>query len=204
MFITDSRPTDFLSMSEKTSYMIIPNQKNTIDIRISDSILTKITPVKFLGIKLDENLTFNDHVKNVTTKIPKSVGAMRRLHCQLPADEMVKLNYSLVYSHLTCAFLAGGRSGHSNATKNECAHRRTRKLLTNYNHRILTFYSIYDYFALLKAFNTNTLNVINISETNYLLINHLICTTPDREEIVILILTFESLKNSKMLFVPGN
>ena len=40
----------------------------------------------------------------------------------------------------------------------QCAHRRACKLLTDYNHRILTFYSIYDYFALLKAFNTNTLN----------------------------------------------
>ena len=29
---------------------------------------------------------------------------------------------------------------------------------SHYSHRILTFHSIYDYFALLKAFNTNTLN----------------------------------------------
>ena len=53
----------------KTSYMIISNQKNAIDIRIPDSILTKVSTVKFRGISLDENLTFNDHVKNVTTKI---------------------------------------------------------------------------------------------------------------------------------------
>ena len=83
---------------------------------------------------------------------------MRRLDCQLPADVMVKLYYSLVYPHLTYALLAWGRSGRTNADKIECAHRRARKLLTDYNHRILTFHSIYDYFALLKAFNTNTLN----------------------------------------------
>ena len=40
----------------KTSHMIISNQKNAIDIRIRASIL---------GVTLDENLTFNDHVKNV-------------------------------------------------------------------------------------------------------------------------------------------
>ena len=83
---------------------------------------------------------------------------MKRLHCQLPADVMVKLYYSLVYSRLTYALLAWRRSGHTNAAKIECAHRRARKLLTDYNHRILTFHSIYDYFSLLKAFNTNTLN----------------------------------------------
>ena len=47
----------------KTSYMIIPNQKNAIEIRIRDSILTKVLTVKFLGVKLDENLTISDHVK---------------------------------------------------------------------------------------------------------------------------------------------
>ena len=99
----------------KTSYIIISNQKNAIDIRIRDSILTKVSTVKFLDVTLDENLTFNDSVKNVTTKISKSVGVMRRLHFQLPPDVMVKLYYSLVYSHLTYALLAWGRSGRTNA-----------------------------------------------------------------------------------------
>ena len=52
----------------------------------------------------------------------------------------------------------GEDSGHTNAAKIECAHRRSRKLLIDYNHRILTFHLIYDYFALSKAFKTNTLN----------------------------------------------
>ena len=44
-----------------------------------------------------------------------------------------------------------------NGAKIECAHRRACKLLTDYNQKIFTFHSIYDYFPLLKAFNTNTL-----------------------------------------------
>ena len=83
---------------------------------------------------------------------------MRTLFCQMPADGMHKLYYSLVYSHLTYAILAWARSGRTNAAKIECAHRRAIKLLTDNNQQILTFHSIYDYFALLKTFNTNTLN----------------------------------------------
>ena len=79
------------------------------------------------------NLTFNDHVKNVTTKIFKSVGVMRRLHCQLPADVLERRLHSSVYY----ALLAWGRSGLANAAKIECAHRRACKLLTDYNHRIM-------------------------------------------------------------------
>ena len=61
----------------------------------------KVSTVKFLGVTLHENLTFKDHVNKVTSNVSKSVGVMRRLRCQLPANVMVKLYYSLVYSHLS-------------------------------------------------------------------------------------------------------
>ena len=48
--------------------------------------------------------------------------------------------------------------GEDRDVRMECAHRRAGKLLTDHNHRILTFHTIYYYFALLKAFNTNTIN----------------------------------------------
>ena len=112
----------------------------------------------YCSMSLDENLTFKDHVNKVTSKISKSVDVMRRLHCQLPANVLIKLYYSLVYSHLTYALLAWGRSWSTNAAKIEWTHRRACKLITDYNQKILTFHSIYDYFTLLKAFNTNTLN----------------------------------------------
>ena len=48
---------------------------------------------------------------------------------------------------------------------------RTRKLLPDYNQKILTFHPIYDYFALLTAFNTNTtFNFHQYLKDNYLLI----------------------------------
>ena len=177
--------TNRLSLNvSKTSYMITSIQKIALDIKIRESILTKVLTVKFLGVTLDENLTFKDHVNKVTSKISKSICVMRRLHCQLRANVMVKLYYSLVYSHLTYALLAWGRSGSTNAAKIECAHRRACKLLADYSHRILTFHSI-DYFSLLRLSTWIPLIFINISMTNYLLINRLIFTTTDTEQIVI-------------------
>ena len=80
--------------------MIISNQKNALDIKIRETILTKVSTVKFLGVTPDKNLTFKDHVNMVTSNISKSVGVMR-LHCLLPANVMVKLYYSLVSSMLS-------------------------------------------------------------------------------------------------------
>ena len=38
-----------LNVSKTSSYMIISNQKNAIETRLRDSILTKVSTVKFLG-----------------------------------------------------------------------------------------------------------------------------------------------------------
>ena len=138
--------------------MIISNQKNVLVIKNRETILTKVSTVKFLGVMLDENLTFKDHVNKVTSNISKSVGVMRRLHWQMPANVMLKLYRSLVYSHLDLCYTGMGKTGSTNAAKIECAHRSAWKLLTDHNQKILTFHSFYEYFALLKAFNRNTIN----------------------------------------------
>ena len=77
--------TNRLSLNvNKTSYIIISYQKNASDIKLRDSILTKVSTVKFLGVTLDKNLTVNEHPKKITTKISNSICVMRRLYCQLP------------------------------------------------------------------------------------------------------------------------
>ena len=49
--ITGSRPTDLFSLNiSKTSYMIISNRKNALNIKIRKTILTKISTVKFLCV----------------------------------------------------------------------------------------------------------------------------------------------------------
>ena len=62
--------TNTLSLNvSKTSYIIISNQKNAFVIKIPESIFTKVSTVKFLGVALDENLTFKYHVNKVASKI---------------------------------------------------------------------------------------------------------------------------------------
>ena len=67
-----------------------------------------------------------------------------------------------------------------NAAKIECAHRRESELLSNYNQIMLTFFTKFMITLHLLVFQQIPLIFIIISKTNYLLINHLICT-PDKE-----------------------
>ena len=170
--------------------MTISNQKNTSDIKLRDSVLTKGSTIP--DIKLDQNLTFSDCVKKFTTKTSKSAVTCWR-------NGEVGLTILWCITICTYALLAWGTSGRTNVAKIECAHRRARKLLIDYNPRFLTFHSIYGYFALFKAFNTKTFNFHQYFKAKFS--SHQrshICTTPYTEKIVILkvhCMIIQKLKN---------
>ena len=71
--------------------MIISNQKDALNIKIRESILTKVSTVKFIGARLDENLTFKDLVNKVTSsevcwcheKTPLPVACKRNVYTVL-------------------------------------------------------------------------------------------------------------------------
>ena len=76
---------------------------------------------------------------------------------------------ALVYSHAsTLCFTVVGKIGIYHM-----------QLPVDYNQKIPTFHSIYDYLALLTA--TQIPLIFIISKTNYLLINRLISTTPNAQ-----------------------
>ena len=66
--------------------MIISNQKNVFYSKIKDTILTKVSTVKFLYVTLDENRNFNDHVNRVTTKISMFVKKVTVFYGQEPSS----------------------------------------------------------------------------------------------------------------------
>ena len=66
----------------KTSYMIISKEKNVIELEFEIQFLQNFKQSNSLALQLIKILLLlTDHVKNVTTKICKCVGVMRRLHC---------------------------------------------------------------------------------------------------------------------------
>ena len=51
---------------------------------------------KHLGIILDSKLTFENHLKMVTTKINKTIGLLRKLQNLLPRTVLIKIYIAFV------------------------------------------------------------------------------------------------------------
>ena len=70
---------------------------------MSININNKIERVKetvFLGVALDENLSWKPHILNVTRKISKSIGIIYKTSFCLQTSSLRILYYSLVYPYL--------------------------------------------------------------------------------------------------------
>ena len=46
------------------------------DLKIVNSVLKRQTSIKFLGVMLDENISWKGHIKTVENKLSKSIGLL--------------------------------------------------------------------------------------------------------------------------------
>jgi hypothetical protein len=114
--------------AQKTKYIVIrPHQKTCNledrDIFINDSKLMRIghncneTTVKFLGIKIDENLSWKNHVAFVNSKIARALFAIRQCKNFLSHDSLRTLYHALIHPHLLYGILVWGNAGQTNLKK---------------------------------------------------------------------------------------
>jgi len=88
--------------ANKTKYISFSYKKNADPMRlvIGDSVVGRADYIKFLGVYLDEHLTFKNHIQHVVSKISKSTGLMYKLRSFLPQDILQTLYQSLIYPYL--------------------------------------------------------------------------------------------------------
>ena len=63
---------------------------------------------KFLGLVLDENLTWNPHITSVSRKIAKCIGTLYRCRRFLSLDILKNLYYSFIYPYISYGTLIWG------------------------------------------------------------------------------------------------
>ena len=88
--------------SDKSNYIIFSYRKNIVidSVQFGDSLLRQVHSTKFLGLHIDEHLTFRCHVDHVVKKISKSVGLLFKLNYYLPQHILVTLYNTLILPYL--------------------------------------------------------------------------------------------------------
>ena len=102
---------------KKTKYMVFHRQKNLKvdrEFKISGKAIDRETEARFLGVIVDDKLTWSKHISTVKTKMARYIGIMYKLKHVLPLKARIQIFQSMVQSHLNYCSLIWGFSAKSN------------------------------------------------------------------------------------------
>ena len=124
--------------AKKTQYMVIQSASkklnNLPDLKIDGVVLSQATHCKFLGITIDESLSWKRHVSSINSKISRALFAIKQLKFTLPKESLLTLYFSLLHPYITYGILAWGNASTNILRKTETLHKRALRTVHNKSH----------------------------------------------------------------------
>ena len=85
---------------DKTFATLFTNRSHAVEIpsviSLDGSIINFVETVSFLGMKIDYNLNYSEHINLICSKVSKTVGIFSRINKFIPETILVNLYYALV------------------------------------------------------------------------------------------------------------
>ena len=83
---------------------------NKLSLKINGILISRVKAFNFLGIVLNENLTWTDHTAHIANKINPVIAQLRRLKHSLPLHILKMIYNSLILSRLHYGIALWGKS----------------------------------------------------------------------------------------------
>lgn len=124
----------------KTSYLLFHNKstqdKNQLILKIDGVPLTQAHVVKYLGIYIDDELSWIPHIEHLQKQIARSTALLSKLRYYVNIDVRRTVYYSLVHSHLNYGIAAYGSATKTALNKLQVMQNSIMRIITfsNYKH----------------------------------------------------------------------
>ena len=97
----------------------------------ADSFIATVPNSKYLGVIIDNILSFYEHIKLLESKVSRSVGILSKLKSFIPLQTLLQLYHSLVHSHLTYGITIWGLTHTTYLQKLQNLQNRALKVVCN-------------------------------------------------------------------------
>ena len=107
---------------EKTNYIVMKNHQNRKiltpkTIKLFDKAIEQVNDAKFLGVVIDQNLTWRNHIELLLKSLRPTVGLMYRFADYLPRNILILMYNSFVLSKLNYCLEVWGNSADTHLNK---------------------------------------------------------------------------------------
>ena len=118
---------------KKTSYIIFSNKKSSINfnITIGNQTISRVTKAKYLGITIDQNLTWRPHIQILKGKLASACWALYNLKSLVSSFTLKSIYYALVYQHLQYGISCWGSAAESNLQSLITLQKRSIRYISN-------------------------------------------------------------------------
>jgi hypothetical protein len=149
--------TNRLSLNvKKTNYILFGNNKyKHVDLKMNGEIIQRVKETKFLGVIITEKMSWENHIKMISSKIGKSAGILVKARTILNELTLLQLYRNLVEPFLSYCCIVWGNNIPSvhlvklHVLQKKCARIITYSTRTEHSQPILNrlgLYNVYDLF----------------------------------------------------------
>ena len=120
----------------KTEFMFVGSSKclkdttNLTALRVGDKLIRTTKKVKYIGVILDEQLTWGDHIDYISTKIKRNIGAIKRIRNSLPKEYLEMLYKTIVESQFRYCNTVWGHCGDTLLNRLQALQNRAARVIS--------------------------------------------------------------------------
>lgn len=125
-----------INISKSKAMVVAPKLKTststtTATLFIGNSPIQIVNSFRYLGVILDNKLSFQDHISSIEKKVARSVGIITKLRHYVPNTILLKLYFALLHPHLLYGILVWGSTYKSYMQKLISLQNKAIRLITN-------------------------------------------------------------------------
>ena len=122
--------------SSKTNYMVFKTKNKKlqdvpIQILLNGQQINQASVTKFLGVKLDDSISWSKHIEDVCKKISRAIGVLSRLRHILPLNVLIKLYNTLILPYISYFTIVWGNCSNSLINKVFILQKRAIRVITS-------------------------------------------------------------------------
>ena len=146
IFLSKSAVVNRLALNiSKTNFVIFAAKNKplqNVTIQIYKKAIQQVQYVKYLGILIDSQLTFAQHISSVVKKVSRVTGLMYRIRNCVDNQTLKMIYYSLVYSHLLYGIPIWGNADDVHISPLYLLQKKAIRLILNKDKSIKTLFEL--------------------------------------------------------------